>query len=389
MTAQVFRGRTLADARRAVFDKLGPEAVVLTTRAVRRNGLGGVLGGSDVEIAALATEPAPAPRTAAEVPFAKGVYVEPPRAAVKDDVAALRAELKGDIRALKTMLTKDNEWPQVVEEIAQLRELVEGLAKAKTTKSDKVIAQLQALGIEGPGATAIARKLRKPGHTSDVRQELSSLLQAGPWPLDDQRSFIALVGPSGVGKTTTAAKLVARARMAGKTAMFVACDTYRVGAVEQLSRYAELLGVECRTARNADELRAIIESAEVDVVVVDTSGRPPTADGVETAVAPPRKGGRPWSRARHVLLCVSASIRAVDAARVARRYAPLGPTALVVTKIDETDAPAGIVHASCAAKMPISVLCNGQRVPEDIAPATAEALLGHFTLPQEEREAVA
>src|ERR1700742_4252569 len=142
MTAQVFRGRTLADARRAVFEKLGPEAVVLTTRAVRRHGLGGVLGGSDVEIAALASEPAPAPRAASDVPFAKSVYADPPPAQVKDDVAALRAELKGDIRALKAILTKDNELPQVVEEIAQLRELVEGLAKAKNTKSDKIVSQI-------------------------------------------------------------------------------------------------------------------------------------------------------------------------------------------------------------------------------------------------------
>ncbi len=97
MNAQVFRGRTVADARRVAVEKLGPRAVILTTRTVRRTGLGGLLGASDVEIAAL---PGEAPVALSEgrkpegdVPFARGVYVGPTRTA-DDGIAALRAELK-------------------------------------------------------------------------------------------------------------------------------------------------------------------------------------------------------------------------------------------------------------------------------------------------------
>jgi flagellar biosynthesis protein FlhF len=70
-------------------------------------------------------------------------------------------------------------------------------------------------------------------------------------------------------------------------------------------------------------------------------------------------------------------MRAGDAARVVRSYGPLTPTAIAITKIDETETPAGIVHAAAAAKRPVSVLCFGQRVPEDIAPATSAAVLDH------------
>jgi flagellar biosynthesis protein FlhF len=80
-----------------------------------------------------------------------------------------------------------------------------------------------------------------------------------------------------------------------------------------------------------------------------------------------------------VLLCVPASIRAVDAARVARLYGVLSPTSLVSTKLDETEAPAGLVHAAWAARLPYSVLCFGQRVPEDVGPATAATLLEYLT----------
>jgi flagellar biosynthesis protein FlhF len=77
------------------------------------------------------------------------------------------------------------------------------------------------------------------------------------------------------------------------------------------------------------------------------------------------------------LLCVPATLRANDAARIVRRYGALAPTSVAITKIDETDAPAGIVHASWASKLPVSVMCFGQRVPEDIAPATVGALVDY------------
>jgi flagellar biosynthesis protein FlhF len=167
--------------------------------------------------------------------------------------------------------------------------------------------------------------------------------------------------------------------MDGRTVTLVGCDSFRVGAMEQLACYAGLMGAELATARTSDELRAILDNASTDVVIVDTSGRPPTADGVEIALFPARRAGREVSttRSRHVLLCVPAALRSHDAVRVAKRYGALAPTSLAITKIDETEAPAGIVHASWATRLPVSVTCFGQRVPEDIAPATVGALVAH------------
>jgi flagellar biosynthesis protein FlhF len=149
--------------------------------------------------------------------------------------------------------------------------------------------------------------------------------------------------------------------------------------MEQLACYAELIGAELATARSADELSAILDGARTDVVIVDTSGRPPTADGVEIALTNARRSGPKVSttRSRHVLLCVPAALRAHDAARVTKRYGALAPTSLAITKIDETDTPAGIVHACWAAKLPVSVACFGPRVPEDIAPASVASLVAY------------
>jgi flagellar biosynthesis protein FlhF len=390
MSPQVFRGRNVVEAHRAALDQLGPEAVVLTTRTVTRRGVGGWFGASDIELAATLPEQTPSVAPAAAVPFAPGAYATAVKAnSPATDVAALRAELKGDIRSLKALLSKSDNSTDLAAEIAQLRELVEGLAATKPGR-DKATALLRDLGIEGPAFTAIVRALKgKADCGAALREELGRILQATAWPLDGQArsstpsgdgsAMIAVVGPSGVGKTTTAAKLAARARMDRKTVTLVACDTFRVGAVEQLASYAELMGAELAVARTSDELRAVLDGARTDVVIVDTSGRPPTADGVEIALVSPRRAGQKMtsSRTRHVLLCVPAALRSQDAARVAKRFGALAPTSLAITKIDETDAPAGIVHASWSSKLPVSVVCFGHRVPEDIAPATIPALVGY------------
>ena len=378
---RVFRGRNVVEAHRAALEALGPEAIVLTTRTITRPGIVGWFGGSEVELSATLPDPKapPALVTRPEAPFAAGVYAsELASRPVKSDVAALRAELKGDLRSLKTMMSRTDDAAELAAEIAQLREMIEGMTSSKPVR-DKATTQLQGLGIEGPALTAMARSLRgRTCSAATLREEIAKGVQAADFPLGTGPTLIALVGPSGVGKTTTAAKLAARARLDKKRVTLVACDTYRVGAVEQLAKYAELMGAELVVARTSDELRAVLDTVRSDVVIVDTSGRPPTADGVEIALAPQKGATKgPGGRARHVLLCMPAAVRSHDAARIAKRFACLGPTSLVVTKIDETDAPAGIVHACWAAKLPISVMCFGQRVPEDIGAATTAALVDY------------
>jgi flagellar biosynthesis protein FlhF len=383
MSVQVFRGRTLAQARRAVEEKLGADAVVVTTRTIKRGGLGGLFAGSEFEVAAV---PAAAEKEAlalppkGEVPFAAGAYSGkgPAASSSGGDVSALRAELKGDIRALKAMLARTDGSSLLAEEIAALRELMEGLSPA-AARGDKASSRLRAMGLEGPATTALSKALKGRDLTQEsLREVLAQSLKATPWPVDSQRATIAVTGPSGVGKTTTAAKLAAHARMTGRTVTLVGCDTFRVGAVEQLARYANLMGADFAVAKNAQELRSTLHTVRTDFVIVDTSGRPPTADGIEMELVTAGGARTAMPRARHVLLCLPASVRAMDAARAAKRYGMLAPPSLAITKFDETDAPAGVVHAFWATKLPVSVACFGPRVPEDIVSATTDRLVDYL-----------
>jgi flagellar biosynthesis protein FlhF len=147
--------------------------------------------------------------------------------------------------------------------------------------------------------------------------------------------------------------------------------------MEQLGRYAELMDVRFHSATSQEELLEILAREDADVVIVDTSGRPVDPDATEAILGAPevRVGTSPRTKRQvEVLLCVPAALRAADAARVHRDFAAVQPTALIVTKLDETEAPAGIVHAAFATRLPVSSLSIGQRVPEDIEPATLDAV---------------
>jgi flagellar biosynthesis protein FlhF len=388
MMLQTFRGRTLVEARKAAEAALGPDVVILTTRKVRRPGFIGFFGVADVEIAAAPPErepPQPKPRAL----FTEAAYGA--TASRNDaDISTLRTEVRQELRSIQGAMARSSALPSSVEnELASLRAAVDRLAEPELPRGGPVAKVLRDLGLEGKAAQLVVKALKESNGApieERLRDAVADLVRVAPWPLAGTGpELIALVGPSGVGKTTTAAKLAAHARIEQrKSVTFISCDVYRVGAFAQLERFASLLGAGIEIANDAAELRRKIEEADADLVIVDTAGAIRHGnDGPEAALgglaARPVKV-RPGAVARHrdTLLCLPASLRATDAERFATAFAAAGPTALVLTKLDETRSPVGLIHASVACKLPVSVLCFGQRVPEDVAPATTGAILDYL-----------
>jgi flagellar biosynthesis protein FlhF len=392
---QTFRGSTLGDAKAAACAELGAEAVIITTRKIQRRGVRGLFGGYEVEVAATPPEPPlpepPAPPPPPKVPVARTIFSSgvfeaeqpKPRAPEPPLPRAPISEPRPEVRALQTLVAKASGQPTIETEIAALRDAVDRLAEPPPARSGALAKILRDTGIEGKAAGELARLLKAAGPAPSpemARDALGELVRVGPWPLADQGpALIALVGPSGVGKTTTAAKLAAIAMFdMNRTVTFVTCDGVRVGAYEQIERFADLLGAAIVAVRTPAEMQRAVDAATTDIVIIDTAGRSPNREGsAERALkALPGMGGK--ARSRHVLLCLPAAVRADDAARFVRDFAPTRPTALCITKLDETMTPAGLVHGAVAAKLPASVLCFGQRVPEDIAPATTGAVLDYL-----------
>jgi flagellar biosynthesis protein FlhF len=308
--------------------------------------------------------------------FAREVY-EPsePRASQSElerAISRLRMEMKSEVRALRNAALTPRTPDDLLAEIATLRETLDELVTPP--KRNPLGTLLRNRGIEGRAATVLGRAARGNAGASvqeRLRAALAETLTVAPWPIaTKERSMIVLVGPAGVGKTTTAAKLGARVRMAKKTVAFVSCDGFRVGAADQLASYAELMGANFHEVATPEELAAVIANEGADVIILDTSGRKPEKGSVEASLGDASfRAAIDQHRNLDVILCVPAALRAAEAARIAKTFASTTPRSVCVTKLDETDAPSALVHAPIAAKLPLSILCFGQRVPEDIGPA--------------------
>ena len=194
-----------------------------------------------------------------------------------------------------------------------------------------------------------------------------------PRPAADGRPLtVALIGPTGVGKTTTVAKLAAayRLRHARKVGLITA-DTYRIAAVDQLRTYANIIGVPLEVAHTPDEMAAACEKfSAMDAVLIDTAGRSPGDTesleelGAFLAAARPHK--------THLVLA-SVSGRPT-LARTAERFAPLRPTGVIFTKLDEAASLGVLLAVVRQMNIKMSFVTTGQGVPDDIEAARPERL---------------
>lgn len=226
---------------------------------------------------------------------------------------------------------------------------------------------------------ATADPVRRAGHLPAIRPAAITSVEnvrvaTSDWTRAGGRARrIAFVGPTGAGKTTTLAKVAARAQIdQGRRVGFVTIDTYRIGAVSQLRAYAEILGAPLEVAQTPENLtHALARLADRDMVFIDSIGRSPLGGSVDTLV--------PFiatAAADEVHLVLAATTRAKDALQAARSFSPLAPNRLVITKLDETEDREALTVVARAIDLPLAWCGVGQEVPDDIEEATAERIGG-------------
>ena len=366
MKIKRFLAKNMREAIRMVREEQGPDAVILSNHRVAE-GIE-VVAATDYDAALMQqvsrrtppSEPTP-PQTPDPQPRGRGEDTEPMAPPAAPEMQQLRRELGGMRQLLESQMA-NLAWRELRQQPAHLQALH----------------TMVKLGIEPQLAREIINDMPDQPDAERARfLPLGLLSRRIPVLKNDlvlDGGIYALVGPTGVGKTTTIAKLAARyaERFGTRDLALVTMDHYRVGAQEQLFTYGRLLGVPVQTANSAEELRTVLTRlSDRKLVLIDTAGTAPRDSRLGEQC---RELGVLGKRLQ-TLLVMAATTQAPDLDDIVRQYAQATPAACIFTKLDETLRIGGALSVAIRHSLPVAYTCAGQRVPEDLESVRVDQLV--------------
>jgi flagellar biosynthesis protein FlhF len=241
-----------------------------------------------------------------------------------------------------------------------------------------LLARLTELGLHPVIANRIADQLADiQDDEQGWKQSLSILENMLPVAEDellDTGGVVALVGPTGVGKTTTIAKLAARfaLRHGRRHVALVTMDHYRIGAHDQLRSYGKLLGVPVHIAGDKEELRVILNQMDDrKLILIDTAGTSQRAMQLSEQFTVLNVDGAAIKR--YLVLSATSQMTVND--EIVSAFSSIKPERCILTKVDETTSLGGSLSVLIKHSLPVSFMGDGQRVPDDFHPASARRLI--------------
>ncbi len=361
MKVKKYTGSSLEKIREVINKELGEDAVIISSKKTSKKGM--VSFGKEYEVIAAADD---------------AINVDEIKIDKKDkDIETLLTEQKQQYMGVRRSMK------QLDSKLADVDELMEKLAKnqvSATQTQTNTIEELRNIHKEWhPIIMSAAKEFagEKIPEYDDWHEAIaSSVITAGGIMFretpDTMPDIYVIAGPTGVGKTTTLAKLAAKCVLRDNLKVgLVTLDTFRVGAVEQLREYADLLGVEISVAFSIDELNKQLNNfSNKDVIFIDTPGRSQfDIEGIKN-IAESLKTRMQLC----VMLAICANVRAEDAVSIFEHYKTLSPAGVILTKTDEASRCDGITKLFDISKLPVVYLTDGQRVPEDLHPASPGVL---------------
>lgn len=381
MQTHTFQAKEMKEALALVRRDLGPDAVVVGTRRIPGRAMG-LLGGSFIEItaqSAAAPEHAPARPAGLRRP-------SPEQAAAQEQETGVQTanRHKALLALQRAKRQRERRTPVETPQRTIARNPREAITAAAAGSIGRVatharlrrrlLASLVPREVCEQWLKQIPADLSPSQAEARLRGNLQQLL-GGPAPLVERGARVAaFVGPTGVGKTTTIAKLAAHAALVeGRSVALISLDDGRLGSTAQLRAYADVLGAPLYTCGKDDDLARVLAGLrDVELVLIDTAGvSPSTGNGLDTLANRFRRAGEPIT----THLCVAAATRQEELDRILHVYGRVTPRAVVATKLDEAVAIGSMMSARTHLEVPFSYLTTGQQVPEDFMVAHPQSLI--------------
>jgi flagellar biosynthesis protein FlhF len=375
MRIKRFEAKNMTTALRMIKDELGPEAVILSARSLRKGkGFFGSLKYAGVEVSAAIDNEMPRAKKprglTAKDPYRRSNMgrVDGTNSAVgrgqftKSGYPATDQRPKSGYRKRKKPVSRSgNSALSSLYQQILLQEVDRGIASELIEEVKRIPAAEDLLA------------------NGDIKSHLSAILEDMGVMVDQnaivsaKQTIMAFIGTTGVGKTTTVAKLAAlQTNQSKKSVGLITVDNYSIVAMQQLSTYARIIGVPLLKAVNAGELKkAVKEFKDKDIILIDTPGiNPQDPEQIQEL-----KTSLSKTTGVQTQLVLSATTKEKDCIAISEALKEIGVHSILFTKTDESSVFGNIVNVLIRTSMPLSFLCGGRHVPDDIEAATVPRLI--------------
>ena len=353
--------------------ELGKEAVIISQRKIRKPGFAGLFAKKSIEVTAAIEN-----------------VINNEEISVKESIEAIKNVIKNEKKEepqvvkpnetqASALFVKENEEvsSDLAKEMHEMREMMSSLISAKTPERTPRKTKLQTKLAKADINDLVSKKIQTRIKTMEEKIEEDEKLKIiikkmVPVANVKMEGKVILVGPTGVGKTTTIAKLAGKLALSDKKKVgLVTIDTYRIGAIEQLKTYAEIMGLPFKVVITLKEMEAALNSMkDCDVILIDTTGR----SSKNTMQISELRAFVEKVNTKNIHLVISSTTKDNDVEAIINGFKVLNYSNLIITKLDETSTYGSILNILDYAKKPLSFVTTGQSVPDDIKNLTADEI---------------
>ena len=376
MVIKKYTANNMNEALTRIRYELGKNAVIISQRKIRKPGIAGFFSGKIVEVTA-AVENSSIKK---ETPSFSNIERQPNinssienlKKVMAKEIEAKNNQSRNNIGQKEQKEQNNINVSSLENEMNEMKKLLNTVVNntRKEEQEDELLTLLKKLDID----LDYYSELKKRIGDKDINEELKKIVSDDiKIVTDDLKGKVVLVGPTGVGKTTTIAKLAGKLSLIDKKKVgLITVDTYRIGAVEQLKTYAEIMNIPFKVVITMKEMSEAVKSMEdCDVVLIDTTGRSSKNSMQISELRAFIEKAEP----DYISLVISSITKNRDINIILEGYKELNYNDIIITKLDETSVYGSLYNIERMSNKPIRFITTGQNVPDDIKNPSKEEIV--------------